>query len=163
LSGEWEDMLIVEEVPEEPVKAQPGALIETQPVTPSPAAPPFVEAQPVVQAAPPVSPKPTHSPAALEPQSPVNQVDEKEQEFKETVEEIKFYLRQEMIPELQTAMGRLVAMAPERPVTTQLQAEVLAAVAKHAHKVQKPLGARPVKPAHPEPVPEFSFELNIEE
>jgi tetratricopeptide (TPR) repeat protein len=161
LSGEWEDMLIAEEAPAEPVEFQADAPVQPQAVIPVPAAPPAIDVKPVVQAAPPV-PQTTQPPAlSPAPQSKVDPADDKEQEFKQTVEEIKFYIEQEMMAEAQTAMARLVAMAPERRIVKQLQAEVLAALAKHAPKAQEPPVVAPAKPPQPAPVGEFSFELDV--
>jgi tetratricopeptide (TPR) repeat protein len=173
LSGEWEEMLVVEEhaaAPEAPpqgpatLPAEPVAELQVQ----TPAGPADLPATPS---------EPEVAPVAEDPAAAARR------EAQEAIEELRFYLDQKMVPEAQTALARLVSLAPEDPAITELRAEfyalrqkkadeaattkqaeaAAAAAAKAAEEAAKAKPAKPVaKPVQPVPS-EFSFDLDLEE
>ena len=158
LSGEWEEMLVVEENATA-TKATTGPVQE-------------LEVQQAASADVTVSPpKPEIAQVKEDPAAAAKR------EAKEAIEELSFYLDQKMVAEAQTALARVISLAPEDPAISELRAEFYAlrqkkadeaagakaAEAAAAETAAKPKPAKPTpKPAPPVPA-EFSFDLDVEE
>src|SRR5438477_1460054 len=144
LSGEWEEMLVVEESSAEaPAEqaAHPGAA-STEAVPELPVQQPTVEETPI-------------APAQLEV-APVVEPAARDQ-VQEAVEELRFYLEQKMVPEAETALARLKSSAPNHPAIHVLGDELRTLKKKQASEAAtrtKPSTAAK-KPAQPPPS-EFS-------
>jgi len=168
LSGEWEEMLVVEEqaAPAETPAQVPSA---EQAVTAAPVPPVAeLEVKQVEAEQPAVSPEPEVVAVKEDPAAAARR------EAQEAIDELRFYLDQKMVPEAQTALARLTSLAPDNPALTELRAQfyalrqrqteeaaaVQAAEAAAAAKAKKP---KLVEKA-PKPVPaEFSFDLDFEQ
>lgn len=148
LSGEWEEMLVVEEAPAEQPVPQPSIAAPAEVVPELSVQAPPVEELPVAAAQPKIA-----SPAKDEAQ--------------EAVEELRFYLQQKMASEAETALERLRALAPNHAAIHALNDELRALkkrqrdeAAAAAAKAKQPVQAK--KPAQP-PLPEFSFDLDLDD
>jgi tetratricopeptide (TPR) repeat protein len=163
LSGEWEEMLVVEE--HASPAAAPGDEAAAEREIPATPAEPVAELE-VQPAVPAELSAAAPEPAAEDPAAALRR------EMQEAIEELRFYLDQKMIAEAQTALARLVSLAPADPAVTELRGEFYTlrqkkadeeAAAKTAAAAAK---AKPAKPATKpvQPVPsEFSFDLDVEE
>src|SRR5262249_56698852 len=101
LSGEWEEMLVVEE------HAAPADA----------PAPPVAELE-VKQVEQPASSTETGVGAVKEDPAAAAS-----REAQEAIEELRFYLDQKMVPEAQTALARLTSLAPANPALTELRGQ----------------------------------------
>lgn len=148
LSGEWEEMLVVEEAPAEQPASQPTMAASAEVVPELSVQAPPVEELPVAAAQPGIA-----SPAKDGAQ--------------DAVEELRFYLQQKMVSEAETALERLRSLAPNHAAIHALNDELRALkkrqrdeAAAAAAKSKQPVSAK--KPAQPPP-PEFSFDLDLDD
>ena len=149
LSDEWESMMEVEapearpqsqdlETPAKAVEPEPEVIAEAQP---EPAVEPESTPEPVVEA---VAPAPDTT-------------------IPDTIEEVRFYIAQEMWSEAAAAVDRLASIAPDLPQVEQFQRQILAAmVAESTMRPEPAVEARHVPEPEP-PVMEAVAEPQIAE
>ena len=128
LSDEWESMVEIESPAEAP-EPSPAEIVEPEPAPvpePQPVAAVEPEPEPVAEVAAPVEPDAT---------------------TRDTIEEVRFYVSQEMWSEAAGAVDRLASLAPEIPEVAQFQRQILAAmVAESARQPEPPVEAEPPAP-----------------
>jgi tetratricopeptide (TPR) repeat protein len=128
LSDEWENMVEVESPAEAP-EPLPVKVVEPEPA-------PAPEPEPVAAA------EPEHEPVA-EVAAPA----EPDATTRDTIEEVRFYISQEMWSEAAVAVDRLASLAPDIPEVAQFQRQILAAmVAESAKHPEPPVEVEPPAP-----------------
>jgi tetratricopeptide (TPR) repeat protein len=128
LSDEWESMVEVE-TPAPAPEPSSAQTVEPEPEPasePEPVAVVGLELEPVAEIAAPVEPDTT---------------------TRDTIEEVRFYISQEMWSEAAGAVDRLASLAPDIPEVAQLQRQILAAmVAESAKHPEPPVEVEPPAP-----------------
>jgi tetratricopeptide (TPR) repeat protein len=140
LSEEWESMVEVEApvvVPEPPtVSAVPQQAEPAEEIALTPIAEP--EPEPVAEVAAP---------------------DEPDTTIPDNIEEVRFYISQEMWSEAAAAVDRLASLAPDIPEVGQFQRQILAAMV--AESAKRPEPPAQTEPAPAPPVIEVDIELPV--
>ncbi|HEX7962174.1 MAG TPA: tetratricopeptide repeat protein [Terriglobales bacterium] len=141
LSGQWEEMLVVEESVAN-AAAAPTEIVPELPVQPT-----VIEEAPVAAIQPDVTP-------IAEPGKDKAQ---------EAVEELRFYLQQKMVAEAEAAVDRLKSSAPNHPAIHLLSDELRTLKKQASEAAGRPKPSAPAKKPVQPPPSEFTFDLNLDE
>jgi pilus assembly protein FimV len=142
LSGEWEEMLVVQESSSAEPSAAPTEVVAELPVQ-----------APVAEEATVVAVQPEVMPIG----------DAGKNKAQEAVEELRFYLEQKMVAEAEAALESLKSSAPNHPAIHLLSDELRTLKKQASEASGKAKASAPAKKPVQPPPSEFSFDLNLDE